>query len=321
MEPTNTQIDQQKPRTSPKDFFLHLAVIITLYISSVSLISLIFDIINVTLPDKLSYYADSYSYGIKLAIASLVIIFPLFLLFSWMLKKDTQANPIKTELGIRKWLTYFTLFIAGLTLAIDLVTLVLTFLNGELTLHFVLKVFVVIIVAGAIFGYYIYDLRKKTAPSKVPLVSGSISAVVVLISIIASFIIIGSPYKARQTSFDNTRVQDLANIQYQVINYWQTKSSLPTDLNTLNNQISNYSAPVDPETQEPYVYKVDSDTTFTLCANFDLPTDKNYSNDPYGYSVPVRSGVTNNWQHGSGQTCFDRTIDPDLYPPFNKIGK
>jgi hypothetical protein len=28
--------------------------------------------------------------------------------------------------------------------------------------------------------------------------------------------------------------------------------------------------------------------------------------------------LQDNWQHASGQTCFERTIDPSFYPPFTK---
>jgi hypothetical protein len=32
----------------------------------------------------------------------------------------------------------------------------------------------------------------------------------------------------------------------------------------------------------------------------------------------VGKPIQDNWQHGAGQQCFDRTIDPQRYPPFQK---
>jgi hypothetical protein len=40
------------------------------------------------------------------------------------------------------------------------VSLINTFLGGELTLRFFLKVLTVLFVAGSIGGYYIWDLKK-----------------------------------------------------------------------------------------------------------------------------------------------------------------
>jgi len=38
--------------------------------------------------------------------------------------------------------------------------------------------------------------------------------------------------------------------------------------------------------------------------------------------APVPEGAKgmtqDNWQHGSGQVCFDRNIDPSFYPPLTK---
>ena len=33
---------------------------------------------------------------------------------------------------------------------------------------------------------------------------------------------------------------------------------------------------------------------------------------PYYYDAE-----SSNWAHGQGLTCFERTIDPDLYPPLD----
>src|SRR3989344_9530772 len=119
-----------RPRTTPKDFFLQLAALVTLYVSASSVITLLFQIINSAFPDALSYnyYGDPYSTGMRLAIASLIIIFPIHILLMWLIGRDLNASPEKRELSIRKWLTFFTLFVAGLAIMLDLVVLVHTFL-------------------------------------------------------------------------------------------------------------------------------------------------------------------------------------------------
>jgi hypothetical protein len=58
-------------------------------------------------------------------------------------------------------LTYITLFVAAGVLIGDLISLVFNFLGGELTVRFVLKVLTVGVIAGTIFGHYLWDLRKE----------------------------------------------------------------------------------------------------------------------------------------------------------------
>ncbi len=150
--------------TGPKDVFLHLLAILTLYASAIAFISLIFQYINVLLPDPLemqgSYaYASSYQ-AIRWAIASLIVIFPVYIFSVWYLNKNYIVSPEKRNLRIRKWLIYFTLFAAALIIIGDLVALIFNLLGGELTTRFLLKVLTVFFVAGSVFYYYLWDLRR-----------------------------------------------------------------------------------------------------------------------------------------------------------------
>jgi len=92
-----------KIKTTPKDFFLQLGVMTALYVSAISLINLLFQTIDYAFPDALAYYGDPYSSGIRIAIASLVIIFPLFIFLSRMNSKDFAIWPEKRELPVRRW--------------------------------------------------------------------------------------------------------------------------------------------------------------------------------------------------------------------------
>jgi len=53
------------------------------------------------------------------------------------------------------------LFVASATIITDLITLLTRLLQGELTTRFVLKVIVVLIIAGLVFIYYLSDLRPE----------------------------------------------------------------------------------------------------------------------------------------------------------------
>ncbi len=314
-----------KPRVSPKDFFLYLGVTLSLYLSTIAFLALIFDIVNATFPDNGGGYFGGYSSSLRFELSSIIILFPIFLLLSWLTRRDIVALPEKREIWVRKWLSYLTLFLAGIAIIIDLITLLNYFLNGELTTRFILKVLAVIIVTAGIFGYYFFDLRKdpleKTSARKTFAI---ISGIVVLASIIGAFVTVGSPWNQRLLNFDNQRVSDLQNIQYQIIDYWQRKAALPQKLSDLNKPLENYTVQTTDPEGKMYTYKLGDTISFELCADFDLPGGTNL------YGAPLRAPVApvpgsapekmNNdtWSHGAGETCFSRTIDTSLYPAFKK---
>ena len=43
--------------------------------------------------------------------------------------------------------------------------------------------------------------------------------------------------------------------------------------------------------------------------------DKGISNTSYPYPG---AGINESWDHQEGRTCFSRTIDKDIYPPYPK---
>lgn len=155
---------ETKIKTSPKDVFLQLLSIITLYVSAGALIDLLFSLINVVFPDALmadSWYLQNMQDSIRFSTSLLIIVFPAYLIVTWLLSKTYAATPEKKELRIRKWLLYLTLFLSALVLIGDLVVLVNNLLQGDLTTAFILKVLSVFVVIGAIFLYYFWDVRKQ----------------------------------------------------------------------------------------------------------------------------------------------------------------
>lgn len=83
-------------------------------------------------------------------------------IFRWT-NKTIVANPARRGSRPCKWLTYLTLFVAAVTLAGDVMTLVYNVLGGELTARFLLKIATVAIIAGGAFTYFLTDIRKDDA--------------------------------------------------------------------------------------------------------------------------------------------------------------
>jgi len=326
-----------KPQTTAKDFFVYLGTVILLYASFSSLLVLLFNYINYLFPDALTdgyYNYDPYSAAVRSALAVLIILFPVFYAATRYINKDLRAHPEKQEMPIRKWLLYLTVFLAACIVIGDLIILVNTFLNGEITMRFVLKVVTVLLLTGLALTYYVLDLKGKyiERPALGRMV-GIIASLIVIATVIGGFFIIGSPQSQRDYRFDQLKINDLQNVQWQVLNYWQQKERMPMTLKDLEDPLSGQIIPVDKQTGLPYEYKVGTSTNFMLCATFNKASDDRKYPSPYygkggmgggGYSEPSMypyppDGQFENWKHPAGAYCYDRKIDPERYKPYPKI--
>jgi len=154
-----------RPRASlsAREAFVYLLLFSTLYFFSWNLGSLLFKLIEHALPDAADARWQVLQLGpsIRWSISALVIAFPLFAFLSHRVSVDVVRNPIKRLSPVRRWLTYLTLFVAASVLVGDLTTLVYNLLGGELSLRFGLKVLTVALIAGTVFGWYLWDLRRE----------------------------------------------------------------------------------------------------------------------------------------------------------------
>ena len=304
----------QNHSTTAKDVFSYLLMIIMLYVGVISFIAMIWQYVNVGFPDALNQAYGAYDI-IRNSISCLAIVWPVLILVSWMIGKDLRSDKEKQNLRVRKWLMHLTLFIASLTVIIDLITLLNFFLNGEITMRFILKVLVILAVALAVFGYYLWDLKRDaSAKSKVSMNVAIATSVIIIGTIIGGFFLVGTPAHQRDVRMDSQRVSDLQNIQSQVINYWTQKGMIPKVVTDLQDPINGFIAPLDPLTKSAYTYTVKGDHAFALCASFaDAST-----NEGSGGTTFAVYDLMNTWTHAKGNVCFERTIDPQLYKPVSQ---
>jgi len=136
---------------------------------------------------------------------------------------------------------------------------------------------------------------------------------VVAIAVVAGFFVVGSPTQERIRKIDARRVNDLQLLQGEIVNYWQNKGELPQALGDLRDDIRGVTIPRDPETGAEYGYSVGAPETFTLCATFMRESTVGMSKMTRPYPVEPYGYLSENWEHGAGQACFERTIDPDIY--------
>lgn len=338
-------------KITPLFFFLSLGTVVALITTVTALLNLSFETLNHALPDILT---DSYQYGyvnysydgVRSALALLIIIFPVSLILErfWSIA-GRKPDLFKGNEILRRWAIYLILFLASITIITDLVILVRYFVSGEITARFMYKVAITLVAAGMTGWYYVRALAHKQKRQWF-----GIAAIVLVVGMIVwSFTVVGSPMNQRKLRIDQRRIDDLQSIQWQVISYWQQKGKLPASLADLSSPISGYTIPQDPEFQsgKAYEYSIHIDPnvrmtaeavakikTFGLCATFALPIPKGWVPGQTGGGIaypmtatrdvavsavaPYPGGIGDSWDHEAGHTCFTRTIDPDMYPPYPK---
>lgn len=154
-------VPRRRPYLSAREAFIYLLLFVCLYISAFSFGSLMFEFIEGWFPDALKSWQDYSVESVRMSSASLIVAFPLFLWLTRLTVKAIKSDPDKRSSKIRKWLTYITLFVAASFIIGDLITLFFNLFGGELTVRFLLKVLTVLVIAGLIFGYYLWDLKKE----------------------------------------------------------------------------------------------------------------------------------------------------------------
>lgn len=154
-------VPRPRPYVSARDAFIYLVIFTTLAVSAFHFGSLVFELIDRAFPDPLDEGSAGYSVNaVRRAIAALVVAFPIYVALSYRVTAALRRDPTKRASKVRKWLTYMTLFIAAAVLVGDLTAVIYSLLSGELTTRFILKALTVVLIAGLIFGYYLWELRE-----------------------------------------------------------------------------------------------------------------------------------------------------------------
>lgn len=292
-----------------RNFALQLGSLIALYISLSAIITVVFGVINVLHPDATEgYWAyDSAQQGIRIGVAMVVVFFPTYIVLTRLVnqvrRKETGAYLVLT-----KWLVYLSILVGGCILLGDLVVVILTYLNGEITLRFILKAGALLIVIGAALYYYMQDAKlywnTHEKESKMYAAGASLVAIAVLA---LGFMNSDTPKEVREMKLDDQQTQNLQDMQYRIEDHYRINKSLPADTTQLYIGVE---VPTAPEGRDAYTYKTVDTDTYELCANFAYPS-QSVGRDvaiPASTSPDEMKNPYNNWDHGAGKTCFERTV-------------
>lgn len=155
-------VPKPKPLLRAREAFFYLLLFTTLYISAFNFGKLLFVFIERAFPDPAFATVTIYhNHEIRSSISALIVAFPVFLYLSRKINRELLTSSTGRASGIRRWLTYITLFIAASIIIGDLIVLVNNLLGGELTLRFILKSLVVGGIAGTLFIHYLKGLKPE----------------------------------------------------------------------------------------------------------------------------------------------------------------
>ena len=150
-----------------REFFLHLFNMVVLYVTLISLLVVLFQVINLTVPDSLEYSqyypVEGYKNTLKSALSTLIVFFPVQIGMAWFMMKRMSQMPAIRHMLIRRILVALTMFASVVSMMVMLVTAVNRLLDGELTLRFSLKLLAMLVIGGATFAYYLWDARTHKA--------------------------------------------------------------------------------------------------------------------------------------------------------------
>ncbi|MBP7846384.1 MAG: hypothetical protein KA007_03005, partial [Candidatus Pacebacteria bacterium] len=153
-----------KPKLSPKFFFLSLGVLVSLITTVTSFLNLAFATLDKKFPDVLnavySYGYNTYDFtAMRTSLATLIIFFPVFVILSYLWNKMKKSGIGHIDEIIKKWMLYLVVFLSSIVIVVDLVTLVQYFVSGEITTRFIYKVIITLLVALFVGFYYVLELK------------------------------------------------------------------------------------------------------------------------------------------------------------------
>lgn len=301
-----------KPKPAAFDAFFHLVTYFAMVLSAIAVGTIIFQIINRYVPDLERIYLDyhgepSYRGPIRFGISTLLLTGPLLLILTGYLHRWFRDGSLSPTSAVRRWLTYLLLFAAAANIITSVIRLLNGFLEGNYTSNFVLKMLTVLLIAAAVFGFYLWELRRdryERHPVALPLLIAT--AVVFLTVLVVGFTLVGSPLEARKREFDLRRSDAAQQIRNLLEDEFRRRSTLPSTLQSFDPTLG-----LDPETAQPFGYTKLADNRYELCVTFALPRQTPVLPGPLPARPvgPLVGSPEAVWvEHGSGKECHTFTL-------------
>ena len=300
-------MDSQNSNTA-KFTFLYLLSLVSLAFFAVSVGIILFQLINKNITDIVESYNTRYSIeALRFALSAMIVSAPVYLVSVWQINKSLFSGVLSKDSAIRKWLTYFIVLVTSLIMIGETIGVINNFLNGELTLKFILKSATVLIIAGAIFYYYLRDIKREEVENKKDGLIKIYFYATVIISVIifiAGIFFVESPMEARARRFDNEVVNRLSMIENAVQQYYTEENKLPESLEMVKEEVD-YITEDDlrnPVTKKIFELKILDAKKYELCTEFQRSNIND--SDPY----ESKDYFASNWEHDAGYQCIEKKV-------------
>lgn len=149
------------------DAFEHVLLFISLYTVATSIALMLHLFVDKWSPDIIrSEYAFSSSLAsfqsslLRGYMAALIVSYPIFSFLFLKIAGRTKSLPSLRNLRARKIFIYLTLVGTFIISMISIIQIVLNFLNGNITVNFLLHFFVTFGISGLIFTYYVSQVKE-----------------------------------------------------------------------------------------------------------------------------------------------------------------
>lgn len=298
-------MDQEK-NSAAKFAFYYVFSLIALIFTAQSVGMIIFQIINKNIVDALETFQGQYSSGaLKFAISAIIIASPIYFLTTAQINKNLFSGKLEKDAGVRKWLSYLILLVSSLVMLGFLVGVIFNFLNGELTIKFILKALSAIIISAIIFTYYFYDIRRANvigAKDKIIKIYFFASLVLIIAALISAFVFVESPAETRKIKYDAKIIENFNQIDSGINEYYRLNKKLPDNLDILLKETTFLREEnlLDPVSKKKFDYKVADEKTYELCATF-MIASKDYENRVDYY-------LDKRWGHNAGYQCLKQKV-------------
>lgn len=146
-------VPHPRPYASAQEALLYGLLFLSLGVIAWHLCELGIALIDMLIRDG----SAGYGYGgssERWSIAALIGFTPLFLVLNRRIQRLARGDAGRRRSLVRQWFASLTLMVAAVVFMGDAIYLIYTFLNGDLTLRFLLKAGLVAAVAGLVLAYY-----------------------------------------------------------------------------------------------------------------------------------------------------------------------
>jgi cation transport ATPase len=277
--------------------FYYLLSLISLGAMALGLGIIVFEVLDKVFVDVSSSYFSMQA--LKTAFSTLIISTPIYYICSHLLSKSIRKNELSLESSLRKWLIYLILLVTSVIMLVWLVSILNSFLNGEMTIKFILKALTALIISAMIFSYYLYNIKQKVVKKKdkIKSIFFVASLLLVIFTLGLAIVHMESPQTTRDKKVDEDILRNFDNINMNVNMYYNSNKELPESLEELKSNSNLNVYPDSAVSLDNIEYKKLSEIKYELCTDFKTSNldDKN---------INLRYG--SNRLHNSGYQCLEQ---------------